>query len=654
MLAILLVVEDPAKGGRVVHRHPASQCTSSSCMHFIHTGAMRTLDSLCAQSNPDTLAGLLRPKVGLMCNRPFRLTVNNILFVGYPMNIHKNDRQKDSITYFNIVFAIEWIQRPNTTFIGESEDSIFEDTYSEEIGLQCSIKSGCWGRRANELFECASDAFSICKVLSCLARAVKYEEERCAFMTRAIIFNDSARKRLPKAKRPFNSVQHQDIDDSIAMDMKYNSDKEEGRKCDNTLLSNKGVEQYGNMGAQIRNRMDSFTKGSDNYATTSSVVTYQHKPGCNSGNRLGDFEIEFCETNSDLHSSHRNIKNGENKSDEFYHLLRHVFESVQSECSCYVTVNNWLSFSVRLHERHLIESNLTSSGTERNLKHFQTYASQDKFSSMPLVPETGFTCLASFFNGTFSSSLDGSKNDSKRRNITFATDILLQTSLQAFRNFSKSQYQSHVIQLGEREEPLNIQSHNLAASFRPYQTLLLVREETEILSALPPDASIQLLTLVKHANPLHSFQELSVTTGIPLQQVHRLAAHLTYWGQARVIDTILGNNKYRVNSLAILSTSAAAKGFTDKFQNNRYSLNRVLSLFQPPDISIYDVMKKRVPQQDHELFLHMLVWLLQQNLLHQIHPNIYLVKPTRFPADRSSEGLKESWNTEVGKGYFLL
>ena len=102
MLAILLVVEDPAKGGRVVHRHPALQWTSSSRTHFVHTGAMRTLHNLCEQSNPDTLAGLLRPKVGLMCNRPFRLTVNNILFVGYPMNIHQNDRQIDSITYFNI------------------------------------------------------------------------------------------------------------------------------------------------------------------------------------------------------------------------------------------------------------------------------------------------------------------------------------------------------------------------------------------------------------------------------------------------------------------------------------------------------------------------------------------------------------------------
>jgi DNA-binding IclR family transcriptional regulator len=47
-----------------------------------------------------------------------------------------------------------------------------------------------------------------------------------------------------------------------------------------------------------------------------------------------------------------------------------------------------------------------------------------------------------------------------------------------------------------------------------------------------------LFALVRAANPLLSFRELSVSTGVPLAQVHKLSAHLAFWGMAAVVDTV--------------------------------------------------------------------------------------------------------------------
>lgn len=44
----------------------------------------------------------------------------------------------------------------------------------------------------------------------------------------------------------------------------------------------------------------------------------------------------------------------------------------------------------------------------------------------------------------------------------------------------------------------------------------------------------QLICLIRAANPLRSFRELSVSTGIPIQHVHRLSKHLMFWGKVRV------------------------------------------------------------------------------------------------------------------------
>ena len=117
---------------------------------------------------------------------------------------------------------------------------------------------------------------------------------------------------------------------------------------------------------------------------------------------------------------------------------------------------------------------------------------------------------------------------------------------------------------------------------RPYQTLLLLKEESIILRSLPHDASPQLSTLISVANPLKSFEELYIESGIPLTQLYRLAAHLVYWGCGRIVDTLTKHNMYIVHPSADLRPrSAHAMEFQLKFGNVLSSSSKKTSTSTP-------------------------------------------------------------------------
>ena len=84
------------------------------------------------------------------------------------------------------------------------------------------------------------------------------------------------------------------------------------------------------------------------------------------------------------------------------------------------------------------------------------------------------------------------------------------------------------------------------APIRPYQTLLLLQPPDEILGSLPTDPSPQLRILLRAADPCMSFHQLQVATGIPFESLAVLSAHLSFWGRARIIDTITLSSIYKV------------------------------------------------------------------------------------------------------------
>ncbi|GMF52307.1 unnamed protein product [Phytophthora fragariaefolia] len=163
------------------------------------------------------------------------------------------------------------------------------------------------------------------------------------------------------------------------------------------------------------------------------------------------------------------------------------------------------------------------------------------------------------------------------------------------------------------------------ASLRPYHTLLLLADKDDIMNKLPADHARQLRELVEAVNPLKSFQDLALETGVPIHQVFRLAAHLVYWGFGRIVDAITLYNIYQVNSKADLHiTSLLAQEFRRKFAP--YELGEVLSTFSGSR-RIGEYMKTLSTTKKTE-YIHMLIWLLQQRFIVQLHRYIYFMIPS--------------------------
>ncbi|ETL34251.1 hypothetical protein L916_13479 [Phytophthora nicotianae] len=163
------------------------------------------------------------------------------------------------------------------------------------------------------------------------------------------------------------------------------------------------------------------------------------------------------------------------------------------------------------------------------------------------------------------------------------------------------------------------------ASLRPYHTLLLLADKEDILSKLPVDHARQLRDLVEAVNPLKSFQDIALETGVPIHQVFRLAAHLVYWGFGRIVDAITLYNIYQVNAKADLHvTSPLALEFRRKFAP--YELGEVLSTFSGSR-RIGEYMKTLSTAKKTE-YIHMLIWLLQQRFIVQLHRYIYFMIPS--------------------------
>eukprot|EP00644_Phytophthora_capsici_P001515 jgi/Phyca11/562970/estExt2_Genewise1.C_PHYCAscaffold_100594 len=163
------------------------------------------------------------------------------------------------------------------------------------------------------------------------------------------------------------------------------------------------------------------------------------------------------------------------------------------------------------------------------------------------------------------------------------------------------------------------------ASLRPYHTLLLLADKDHIFNKLPADHARQLRDLVEAVNPLKSFQDIALEAGVPIHQVFRLAAHLVYWGFGRIVDAITLYNIYQVNAKADLHiNSPLGQEFRRKFAP--YELGEVLSTFSGSR-RIGEYMKTLSTSKKTE-YIHMLIWLLQQRFIVQLHRYIYFMLPS--------------------------
>ncbi|XP_025092889.1 GATOR complex protein NPRL3-like [Pomacea canaliculata] len=180
---------------------------------------------------------------------------------------------------------------------------------------------------------------------------------------------------------------------------------------------------------------------------------------------------------------------------------------------------------------------------------------------------------------------------------------------------------SHVIHL----EPEDMK--RCLSSLRPYHGLLFLQPEGEVLDSLPMDASPALVRMIKMVTPLKNLQTLALDCDLSLSQVFALACHLVYWGKARVIYPLCESNVYILSPMAnTLVNSTLVEDFVEHFPGR--SLHLELSEFSLPCL----LREKRDMLEHPQLQaqrVQIVVWMLQQGLLMQLHTYIFFVRPDR-------------------------
>ncbi|XP_077525983.1 GATOR complex protein Nprl3 isoform X1 [Haemaphysalis longicornis] len=164
---------------------------------------------------------------------------------------------------------------------------------------------------------------------------------------------------------------------------------------------------------------------------------------------------------------------------------------------------------------------------------------------------------------------------------------------------------------------------------RPYHALLLLVDQRELVESLPNDASSALVRLIHVASPMRSLVQLAGDTDLTLKQVFQLSAHLVYWAKATIIYPLCESNCYVLAPNAPTDLkSPVHERFAEMFPG--VSLPALMSKFSLP-ASLSQLNDPMDIKYERKRLLQMVVWMLQERVLMQLHTYIYLV-PTDPPA----------------------
>ncbi|KAK7084490.1 Nitrogen permease regulator-like 3 [Halocaridina rubra] len=162
-------------------------------------------------------------------------------------------------------------------------------------------------------------------------------------------------------------------------------------------------------------------------------------------------------------------------------------------------------------------------------------------------------------------------------------------------------------------------------ALKPYHTLLLLVDRSELLRSLSADASPALRRLLYVESPLNAFYTLAADADLTLPQVFMLAGHLVYWGKATIIYPICSTNIYVLapNAPTMLNSLLAEK-FSEVFPGS--SLHCALAEFSLPSSLSDKCHPINLTQQQQEQ-VQQVRWLLKHGLLQQLHTYVYLSPP---------------------------
>ncbi|CAF0863859.1 unnamed protein product [Brachionus calyciflorus] len=166
---------------------------------------------------------------------------------------------------------------------------------------------------------------------------------------------------------------------------------------------------------------------------------------------------------------------------------------------------------------------------------------------------------------------------------------------------------------------------------KPYFGILLLTDRDELLKSLPVNCNQNAKQLIEKYNPLYSLSRYAAELDLPIEEVYAIVEHLIYWAKIKVIYPIDETNFYILNPNAQLNKkSKISQEFKETFDNASYHF--VLSLFSEAK-TLSDHLDPRMSKEQHNIFFHMLEWLLQRNVLIQLHNYIFLM-PKKFEHHR--------------------
>ncbi|KAG7158618.1 GATOR complex protein NPRL3-like [Homarus americanus] len=174
-------------------------------------------------------------------------------------------------------------------------------------------------------------------------------------------------------------------------------------------------------------------------------------------------------------------------------------------------------------------------------------------------------------------------------------------------------------------------------TLKPYHTLLLLVERSELLHSLSPDAS-QALWRLLHVEESHltPFFTLAADADLTLTQ---LVGHLVYWGKATIIYPVCSTNVYVLSPNApTIINSHLAESFGEQFPGS--SLHAVMADFSLPT-SLSDKCHPITSPHQQQEQVQQVLWLLKHGLLQQLHTYIYLAPPMSYDFEGVRTGGRE-------------
>lgn len=179
-------------------------------------------------------------------------------------------------------------------------------------------------------------------------------------------------------------------------------------------------------------------------------------------------------------------------------------------------------------------------------------------------------------------------------------------------------------------------------TLKPYHTLLLLVERSDLLRSLSPDASQALWRLLSvEESHLTPFFTLAADADLTLTQVFMLVGHLVYWGKATIIYPVCSTNVYVLSPNApTIVNNHLSERFSEQFHGS--SLLTAMADFSLPTTLSDKCHPINSPHQQQEQ-VQQVLWMLKQGLLQQLHTYVYLAPPPSF----DTEGIR-LWGREIG------